>query len=130
MITVFLRKLDHRPLFNYILRGYSSGRVDFNMNNKRHTAYIIHHVKLNNVKFQSLLFYTELNEVCGNYVWILKWVSFYCNWINLISILNFPKEWVVDYRGILRILQKFQDWLFYKTSQLLAIYYFLQNTWS
>ena len=27
------------------------------------------------IMFQSLLFYSELNEVRGSYVWILKWVN-------------------------------------------------------
>ena len=30
-------------------------------------------------KFQLLLLYSELNEVSGNYVWILKWVNLHCN---------------------------------------------------
>ena len=24
-------------------------------------------------------------KLCGNYVWILKWINLHCNWINLIS---------------------------------------------
>ena len=30
---------------------------------------------LNIHKFQLLLFYSELNKVCGSYAWILKWVK-------------------------------------------------------
>ena len=45
----------------------------------------------------------ELNKVCGNYIWILRWVNLHCNWINLSSILSFPKKWVADYRCISRI---------------------------
>ena len=39
VIAVFNKKLDHRPLFNYvtILQAYSSVRIGFNMNNKCHT---------------------------------------------------------------------------------------------
>ena len=48
----------------------------------------------------------ELNEVCGNYIWILKWLTLHCNWnwISLISVLSFTKQWVADYRGV-RIIQ-------------------------
>ena len=45
----------------------------------------------------------ELNEVCGNYVWILKWINLCCNWISLVSILSFPKQWVAEYRCVFRI---------------------------
>ena len=57
-------------------------------------CYSIHHVSLN--MFQSLLFYSKLNKVCSNYVWILKWVNLHCNWVNLINVLSFPKQWVAD----------------------------------
>ena len=36
--------------------------------------------------------FAELNEVGTNYAWIFKWVNLHCNWINLISVLNFPKQ--------------------------------------
>ena len=31
------------------------------------------------VYLKSLLLYSELNEVCDSYVWILKWVNCHCN---------------------------------------------------
>ena len=57
-------------------------------------------------KFQPLSFYSDLIEVgmCRNHVWILKWVNLHCNWMNLISVLNFPKQWVADYRCVFRRL--------------------------
>ena len=39
------------------------------------------------------MFYSRLNQVFGN-VWISKWVNLHCNWISVISVLNFPKQWV------------------------------------
>ena len=38
----------------------------------------------------------ELNEVFGNYAWILKCVYLHCNWnrINLINVISFPKQQV------------------------------------
>ena len=48
----------------------------------------------------------ELNEVCGNYVWILKCVNLHCNWISLISVLSFPKQWVADYRCVFRTVKQ------------------------
>ena len=55
-------------------------------------------------KFWSLLFHSELNEVCSDYVWILKWVNLHSNWINLINIINFFKQWVTDDRCIFSTL--------------------------
>ena len=72
-----------------MLRDYTSARIGLNMINERHT----------------LLFYSEINEVCS-YVWILKWVNFHCNWISLINVLNFPKQWEADYRRIIKTLSK------------------------
>ena len=37
-------------------------------------------------------------------VWILKLVNLHCNWNNLITVLNFPKQWVADYRRVFRTL--------------------------
>ena len=68
-----------------ILQDYSSGRIVLNMNHKRHTLSIY-------VKFQSFLIYSELNELCGNHVWILKQVNLHCNWINFIRVLSFFKQ--------------------------------------
>ena len=49
-----------------------------------------------------LLFYSELNKVCCNHVWILKWVNLHRNWMNLINVLNFQKQWVAYYTCVLR----------------------------
>ena len=35
--------------------------------------------------------------VCGNYVWILRWVNLHCNWINLLSVLSFLKQWIGEW---------------------------------
>ena len=40
-----------------------------------HTAYSIHHVSLNTLSFNDYCFTQLVNEVCGSYVWILKWVN-------------------------------------------------------
>ena len=37
VITIFLSKRDHRPLFSYIFQDYSSVRTGFNLIKKRHT---------------------------------------------------------------------------------------------
>ena len=58
------------------------------------------------------MLYSELNEVCGSYVWILKWVNFHCNEFSLICILNFPNIW---------FLQKSENQLFLK--------FWLVGTW-
>ena len=42
VITVFLNKLGHRPLFNNILQVYSNVRIGFNMINKRHLLPIVY----------------------------------------------------------------------------------------
>ena len=52
----------------YILQGYSSVRISFNMNNKCQALPILYTMLVLICKFQSLLFYSELNEVCGSYV--------------------------------------------------------------
>ena len=41
VITVFLNKLYHRSLFNYMLIYITSVKIDFNMINKRHTLPIV-----------------------------------------------------------------------------------------
>ena len=38
------------------------------MNNKRHPLPIVYTILVRIRKFQSLLFYSELNELCGSYV--------------------------------------------------------------
>ena len=89
VIAVFLSKLEHKSMvywiYNEILLVW--GLVSTWLANATLP------VKLKSAKLWSLLFYSELNELCGNYVWILKWVNLHCNWINLISVLNFPKQW-------------------------------------
>ena len=55
-----------------ILQDYSSVGIVLNMNHKRNILSIY-------VKFQSFLIYSELNELCGNHVWILKQVNLHCN---------------------------------------------------
>ena len=72
-----------------------------------HTVFSLHHISLNTLSFNHHCFpqsrdlewfspfeiNAQLNEVCRNYnVWILKWVNLLCNWINLIIVLNFPKQ--------------------------------------
>ena len=52
----------------YILRDYLSRRIGFNMNNKRHPLPIVYTILVRIRKFQSLLFYSELNELCGSYI--------------------------------------------------------------
>ena len=54
----------------HILQDYSSVRIDFNTVNKCHTLPEVYTMLV-----QSLLFYSELNTVYSNYVWILKLVS-------------------------------------------------------
>ena len=64
----------------YILQDYSSGRIDFNMNNKSHSMPIAYTMLVQIRKFlsffysefYSLLFYSELNKVRGSYVRIFK----------------------------------------------------------
>ena len=46
----------------------------------------------------------KVYNVYSNCVWILKWLNLHCNWINLISVFNFSKQWVADYRCIFRTL--------------------------
>ena len=50
----------------YILQGCSSVKSGFNMINKCHT--LSAPCLFKSARFQSLLFYSELNEVCSNYV--------------------------------------------------------------
>ena len=66
-----------------------------------HTAYNTTS-SFKSIKFQSL-FYSELNEVWSNYVWILKWANLHCNWTILTRVLNLPKRWIADYRCILEV---------------------------
>ena len=58
-------------------------------------------IKFKYVKFQSVIFYSELKEVCGNYVWILKWVNLCCNWIKVQQIT--VKNWWL-YKNILQLV--------------------------
>ena len=51
--------------------------------------YILGTKTVKSFKFQSL-FYSELNKVCTNCIWILKWVHLHCNWINLIKAYSEP----------------------------------------
>ena len=60
------------------------------------------------------MFYQELDKVCGNYVWILKWVNLHRNWFDLIRVLNFSKQWVTDYRCVFRTLSNIQGGVFNK----------------
>ena len=66
-----------------------------------HTAYNTTS-SFKSIKFQSL-FYSELNEIWSNYVWILKWANLHCNWTILTRVLNLPKRWIADYRCILEV---------------------------
>ena len=76
----FLQEIRPRNTVQlYILRDYLSRRIGFNMNNKRHPLPIVYTILVRIRKFQSLLFYSELNELCGSYIWVLKWVNFHCN---------------------------------------------------
>ena len=87
----------------YILGYCSSVGIGFNMDNKRHTLPLVYTMLSFN---HYVLFYSELNEVYSNYFWILKWLNLHCNRINLISIFNFPKQWIADYRSVFRTLSK------------------------
>ena len=85
------------------------------------------------MQFQSLLFYWDLNEVHGSYVWILKWVNLHWNWINLISALNFPKQWVADYSEVgqtskIECFMKKKKIIFTKHS-ILDIWHGSEYTW-
>ena len=51
----------------YILQDYSSGRIDFNRNNKPHSLPIVYTMLVYIRKFL-VMFYSELNEVRGSYV--------------------------------------------------------------
>ena len=89
----------------YILGHYCSVKIGFNINIKCHTL-PIHHASLNTLSVNHyILLYSELNKVYY-YFWILKWVNLHCNWINLSSILDFPKQWIANYRGVFRTLSK------------------------
>ena len=61
-------------------------------NSKSHTLAVNYCLACSN--HTCSIFFNDSPEVCDNYVWILRWVNLHCNWINLISILNFPKQWV------------------------------------
>ena len=100
VIAVFLSKLEHRSMVYWIY--YETLLVWGLVSTWLANATLP--VKLKSAKFWSLLFYSELNELCGNYVWISKSVNLHCNWINLISVLNFPKQWVANYRCVFRTL--------------------------
>ena len=52
----------------YMLRDYLSRRIGFNMNIKRHPLPIVYTILVRIHKFQSLLFYSELKELCVSYV--------------------------------------------------------------
>ena len=90
------------------LRDYSSGRIGFSVNNKRHSLPTVYTMLVSiwtflllfYSEFYSLLFYSELNVVRGSYVWIFKWLNFHCNYIKLISALNFLKQWVTFQKSI------------------------------
>ena len=102
VITVFFSKLDQRPLVNYtyIMRLFSIFVIFVWNHFSPHAACSIHHVSLNLLSFNHYCF----TQLCSNYVWTLKWVNLPCNWISLISVLNFPKQWVADCRCIFKIL--------------------------
>ena len=60
----------------------------------------------------------------------------HCNWTSLISMYNFPKQWVADYRGLFckKKYKLLAIYYFYKTLILhvwqgsdLAIYYFYKT---
>ena len=106
-ITVFLSKLDHRSLFIYIY--YQTilvwGLVSIWITNTKYCPSLF--------KYYCLL---KSNEVHGNCAWISKWVNLHFNWINLMSVLNFPKQRVADYKGVFRILSNIEDGVFYKKS--------------
>ena len=50
-----------------VLRDYLSGRIGFSLNNKCHPLPILYTLLVRVRKFQSLLFYSELNEVHSSY---------------------------------------------------------------
>ena len=97
VIAVFLSKLDQATVQLCILRDYCSVRIGYNMINKHHTLSILYTV-LVQIRYVSIIVLLRevfivllrVNEVCGNNLWFLKWVNWHCNWINLISVLNFP----------------------------------------
>ena len=104
VITVFLSKLDHRPLFNYIYCETVLERIGFNMINKRHHFCPLHHVSLNLLSFGHYCFTQNMKYavmcVITKYVVItfltskfLKWVFskwIISNWVNLHLQMNHP----------------------------------------
>ena len=80
VIAVFLDKLDHRPLFNDI---YYKSEDWFRYDWQTSHTNSLRHVSENPLSFSH---YCSLLVI---YVWISKWVNLHCNWINLISVLNF-----------------------------------------
>ena len=95
--AVFLSKLDQATVQLCILRDYCSVRIGYNMINKHHTLSILYTV-LVQIRYVSIIVLLRevfivllrVNEVCGNNFWFLKWLNWRCNWIDLISVLNFP----------------------------------------
>ena len=85
----------------YILQDYLSGIIGFNMNNKHHPLPIVYTILVRMRKFQSLLFNSELNELRGSYVWILKSAVSILTKSNLLVA---PIFWIADYRRVFRIL--------------------------
>ena len=53
-------------------------------------------------------------SIGDNHVWILKWVNLHYNWINLMSVLNFLKQWVADYKCLFRTQPNIKDGVFNK----------------
>ena len=73
IFMIYDSKLDHRPLFTYIYCETILVGICFNMNKKHHIIYYTKPLQytpcqLKYVQFQSLLFYSELNQVHGAYV--------------------------------------------------------------
>ena len=70
-----------------------------------------------------------LNELCGKYVWILKGVNLHFNWINLINVLNFPKQLAADLYSDIQNPVKHLSWSVYQ-KKLLAFSHcqLLENT--
>ena len=108
-----IRPITGRCSIRYITRPFQYGDWFQDESQMPRTAYSIQNVSLNMyVKFQSLLFYSELNKLCGSYISILKWVNLHCIWINIIRVLSFPKQWVSDCRDIFRTLSNIQTYNF------------------
>ena len=61
------------------------------MINKCHTLPRVYIMLAKSVKFQSL-FYYELNEICGNYVWILHEKNYIATKSILFASANFPNN--------------------------------------